>query len=83
MAKIKICANCWKKKVFLILINPEFFILEIHYTILHKHERLEGISTPQKLINLENNKNCIYGLEVGPGVELLKISKKNVCFFIL
>ena len=41
---------------------------------------MEGASTPQKLMSLENNKNSIYGLEVGPGVELLKISKKHVIF---
>jgi len=39
---------------------------------------MEGISTPQKLMSLENNRNLIYGLEVGPGVELLKITQKNV-----
>ena len=41
---------------------------------------MEGVSTPQKLMSLETNKNLIYGLEVGPGVELLKIAKKNVNF---
>lgn len=39
---------------------------------------MEGISTPQKLMSLESNRNIIYGLEVGPGLELLKISKKHV-----
>ena len=39
---------------------------------------MDGISTPQKLMSLENNRNQIYGLEVGPGVELLKITQKNV-----
>ena len=52
--------------------------LEIQYQILHKHEKMDGISTPQKLMSLENNRNQIYGLEVGPGVELLKITQKNV-----
>ena len=45
---------------------------------MHKHEKMDGISTPQKLMSLENNRNQIYGLEVGPGVELLKITQKNV-----
>lgn len=52
--------------------------VEIQYQILHKHEKMEGISTPQKLQSLEQNRNLIYGLEVGPGVELLKITQKNV-----
>lgn len=49
---------------------------------MHKHEKMDDISTPQKLMSLENNKNSIYGLEVGPGVELLKICKKNVKIYI-
>lgn len=57
--------------------NNKFF-LEIPFHILHKHEKIEGISTPQKLMRLENSRNNLFGMEVSPGIELLKLEKKNV-----